>query len=210
VLAAAACGESLDVEESPAPDASSSADSPSVPPTLEGGGGGDPPDADPPDGPKPACALPSGPIVFVTSGTFTGERGALADETCTEAAKRAGIHRTFVAYIRIGTTSPWDHIPRSHNGWSLPTGEVVFNPADTVQFASPNVAINVTEKCVSLTDNEERGVWIGNGPYDCQGWLSAGNDAEANVGNRRENDFRWMSGTTRKCNEALRFYCFQE
>jgi hypothetical protein len=222
VVAVASCGEGLEINTNQPPDAGSLA-ADGAPPNADGSSGSlETPDAMPDGAAAPGdsgCVTKSGPIVFVTSGVYQGDRGKPTmnavelDKLCDQLANDAGIARKFVAYVRIGNTPASARLPLDQaEGFLLPTGQPAFLPG-VKPPAPPRLAINVTERCKVLQAEDDLMVWTGEGTemLTCDSWTSKTAGEKANVGNAGLGmSDGWEKGTAAACTEMHHFYCFEQ
>jgi hypothetical protein len=218
ILGVASCGEELPEVNRQAGDNEAGADGAIG---RDGSEGNESDSGAIPDGPLDAppqsnCGTSTRPIVFVTSGVYPGDQGKPTqtavelDKLCTSVAHDAGIARSFAAYVRVESAAASVRFPFDPAGYVRPDGTIVYSPG-TKPPGSPQVPINVTERCSVLTATEDQLVWTGEGmsTASCERWTKT-SPALGNVGSAAiAMSVGWHSGPAVPCTELHHFYCFE-
>jgi hypothetical protein len=169
-------------------------------------------------------------IVFITSGTYTGDLGGLAgaDQKCAAEATAAGLDGEFKAWLSDSPqNSPSTRFSRSSAPYILPVGTVVAN--DWEDLVDGSIQNPIEQDAFGNT--VRRFVWTGtntDGSYasgffftadpNCEGWSSsvdtAPNDFTSGAGLIGRTTFDdpddWTADTVSSCRSSNSLYCFQQ
>jgi hypothetical protein len=175
-----------------------------------------------------ACAVlceggtPCDRRVFVTSGIFNGAiRIEGADQQCKDAAARAGLRGTFLAWLSGYTVSPSSRFSHSTTPYRLPNGTLVAN--DWAQLISGALAAPINQTELGTQPGPEVRVWTAtlpdgnldthpNGQFgnDCQAFQTTYFEAYGTAGSTNAADAGWTQAESVQCATPLALYCFQQ
>lgn len=171
--------------------------------------------ADPPtETPTPTIA-PSFKLIFVTSGSYTGNFGGLsgADQICQDAAAYVGLPGLFKAWLSDSLTSVSSRIAQASVPYQRIDGVIVANNWADLADGSLNAPISITEAGTAVVGT---GVWTnskGNGSISsttntCTDWMSS--SGQGFRGNNSSTGRTWTSSGLLECGNDLHLYCVQE
>jgi hypothetical protein len=168
----------------------------------------------PSDTPTPT-STPTDKLVFVTSGTYSGNLGGLAgaDLICQSAATQAGLPGTYKAWLSDNVTNAASRITHASIPYQRIDGVVVANNWNDLTDSSLNAAISITEYGSAVVG---LGVWtntkadgtIASTTNTCANWGST--DGQSFRGNNSFTSRYWTISGLLGCTYSLHLYCFQD
>ncbi|MEM7603842.1 MAG: vanadium-dependent haloperoxidase [Myxococcota bacterium] len=167
-------------------------------------------DAAPSDLAVDASVRPDGPVVFVSSATFSGDSVPNASATCRELAETAGLGGAWHAWISTPTT-PVRNAGFGAGPWYRIDGELAFSSPEDFE-RGPAVPINLDENG-ALVEGE---IWSGSRAsgaatgVDCLNWQSYYDYDDVTVGDIGATDGTWSDARVTDCSMSRRVLCFED
>ena len=158
--------------------------------------------------------------VFVTGATFKGDLGGLmgADGKCQDAANKAGIGGTWMAWLSDGMAGPATRFTTTaHPRPSvLMDGKAVAS--SWADLLSPPLTNVINKKEDGSMVGAPNDVWTNTNPdgtptgsdKTCMDWGSANMMQDGNHGDRTAKDANWTAKGNAKCDSSLHLYCVEQ
>lgn len=176
---------------------------------------------------RPKPSLDGGQVLFVSSGTFTGDFGGLngASNRCQEAATDAGLPGTYVAVLAVAG-NPLTRFVSGKNPRPLidTTARTVASQVSVLVESGPAIAIDRDEHGapISFSGGDGGGcgaspavTWTGaaaNGSAaqrDCNEWnvSKVGQTGQVGLGFDKQ---QWLAACELTCDQKAHLYCLQQ
>jgi hypothetical protein len=183
-----------------------------------------PPSDASPDAPSPdaggGCqgAIACERVVFVTSGTFTGNLGGTlgADLECQRLADGKVVHpavkgRSFRAWVSTAGASAATRMPHGTQPYKTPSGQVIAT--GWTDLTDGNLVNGIREDEMGVQQNGS--TWTGTATdgatalSTCLDWTSSDGVNKGQRGNIGGNGAGWTNAVPADCNQVNRLYCFE-